>query len=123
LSPLDPPDLLGIEGELKQEVRLRVTRELRVGDLVGAVRPKLDEVRNPAPTVGVDEDALVNDVVRAAADRVDICVVLQQSDRAPRGGLATYGEYGFTCRRATQLGLGPCVCVEPSDKDALEAYA
>jgi hypothetical protein len=47
-----------------------VPSELRVGDLVRPVRLPLDEVGNPAPAVGVDEDALVDDVVRAAPDRV-----------------------------------------------------
>ena len=41
-------------------------RELRVGDLVRPVRLPLDEVRNAAPAVRVDEDALVDDVVRPA---------------------------------------------------------
>ena len=68
--PLNPPELLGVERELEQEVRLRVPRELRVGDLVRPVRLPLDEVGDAAPPVGVDEDALVDDVVRAGADRV-----------------------------------------------------
>jgi len=67
---LNPPELLGVEREPEQEVRLRVPSELRVGDLVRPVRLPLDEVGDPAPALGVDEDALINDVVGAGANRI-----------------------------------------------------
>ena len=58
---LDPRDLLGVEAELQDVGGLRVARELRVDDLVAAVRLPLDEVGEPAP-VAVDEARLVDDV-------------------------------------------------------------
>ena len=61
-AALDTADLLAVEGELEQEVRLRRAGELRVGDLVGAVRLPLEEVGDPAPAGGVEEDGLVDDV-------------------------------------------------------------
>ena len=58
---LDACDLLGVVGELKDVLRLRAARELRVDDLVEAVRLELDEVGNPTPAV-VLEAGLVDDV-------------------------------------------------------------
>jgi hypothetical protein len=67
--PLYAPELLGVERELEQEVRLRVPRQLRVRHLVGSVRLPLDEVRDAAPAIRVDQHALVDDVVAATPDR------------------------------------------------------
>ena len=61
-AALDAADLLAVEGELEQEVRLGRAGELRVGDLVGAVSLPLEEIRDPAPAGGVEEDCLVDDV-------------------------------------------------------------
>ena len=51
LAPLDPRDLLGVEAELEHVRRPRAARELRVDDLVAAVRLALEEVGEPAPAV------------------------------------------------------------------------
>jgi hypothetical protein len=51
--PLHPPQLLGVKGELEQDVRLRMPRQLRIGDLVRPVRLPLDEVRDPTPIVRI----------------------------------------------------------------------
>jgi hypothetical protein len=57
---LDPSELLGVEAELKQVSRLGPASELGVDDLVGAVRPKLEKVREPVPPV-LDERRLVDE--------------------------------------------------------------
>ena len=54
-APLNASDLLGVEAELEDVVRLRVPSELRVDDLVGAVWLKLEKVGAPAPAGGVVE--------------------------------------------------------------------
>ena len=64
----DPLDLLGVEAELEDVLRLAVPRELRVDGLVGAVRLPLDEVGEAAP-LAVDEAGLVDDV-GAGAERL-----------------------------------------------------
>jgi hypothetical protein len=56
----DPPDLLGVEAQLQHVRRLPAPGELRVDDLVAAVRLPLDEVRQPAP-LPVHERGLVDD--------------------------------------------------------------
>ena len=65
---LNPPDLLGIEAELKHVTRLRMPRELRVDHLVPPVSLPLHEVGKPTPAT-VDETGLV-DHVGACAHRV-----------------------------------------------------
>ena len=69
LAPLDPPELLVVEEELEDVGRLRRARELGVERLVGAVRLAEEEVGDAAPVL-VGEDALVDDVGLAGADRV-----------------------------------------------------
>ena len=61
-TPLDARDLLGVEAELEDVRRLRVTRELRVDDLVRAVRLKLEEVGAAGPAGRIVEDGLVDHV-------------------------------------------------------------
>ena len=61
-TALDPGELLGVEAELEHVSRLRMPRELRVDGLVRPVGLALEEVGDPAPAVGVEEDALVDDV-------------------------------------------------------------
>ena len=61
-AALDPRDLLRVEAELEDVRGLRVPRELRVDDLVGAVRLELEEVGAPRPAGGVVEDGLVDHV-------------------------------------------------------------
>ena len=75
-APLDARDLLGVEAELEDVIRLRRARELRVVDLVG-VRPERggrgdahEKVRVPRPAGGVEEDGLVDDL-GAGAHRFD----------------------------------------------------
>ena len=67
-QPLDARDLLGVEAELEDVVRLRRARELRVVDLVG-VRPERgrrvdahQEVRVSGPAGRVEEGGLVDDL-------------------------------------------------------------
>ena len=67
-AALDARELLGVEGELEDVRGPRAARELRVDDLVGAVRVALDEVGDPTPAV-VLEAGLVDDVGCAVADR------------------------------------------------------
>src|SRR5215211_3416983 len=63
---LEARDLRAVEAELQQVRRLRPPRELRVGDLVAPVAERgrrvdaLEEVGEPAPPVGRDQDALVD---------------------------------------------------------------
>ena len=61
----DAPDLLGVEAKLEHVRRLAVTRELGVEGLVGAVRLKDDEVREPPP-LAVDERGLVDHLAAGA---------------------------------------------------------
>ena len=67
--PLDPRELLVVEEELEDVGGLGGARELGVERLVDAVRPAEQEVGDAAPVL-VGEDALVDDVGRAGADRV-----------------------------------------------------
>ena len=69
LAPLDARELLVVEEELEDVGGLRGARELGVERLVGAVRLLHQEVGDAAPAV-VGEDALVDDVGLAGADRV-----------------------------------------------------
>ena len=87
--PLDPRDLLGVEAELQHVGGLRVTRELRVDDLVAPVGLPLDEVGEPAPAA-VDEARLVDHLVTRAhrllcypGRDVEIPVVRDLRDFAP----------------------------------------
>ena len=66
---LDPRELLVVEEELEDVRGLRGARELGVERLVGAVRPAQEEVGDAAPAL-VREDALVDDVGLAVADRL-----------------------------------------------------
>ena len=66
-AALDARELLGVEAELEDVVRLRVPRELGVGGLVGAVRLPLEEVGDPAPAA-VLKAGLVDDVGGRLAD-------------------------------------------------------
>src|SRR5262249_5040987 len=59
-APLDAGDLLRVEAELEDVVRLRVPGKLRVDDLVPAVGLELEKVRAPGPAGGVVEDGLVD---------------------------------------------------------------
>jgi hypothetical protein len=59
-SALDPRELLGVEGELKQVSRLGPAGELGVDDLVRAVGLSLEKVRESAPLL-VDERRLVDE--------------------------------------------------------------
>src|SRR5262249_60886506 len=61
-APLDAGDLLRVEAELEDVVRLRVPGKLRVDDLVPAVGLELEKVRAPGPAGGVVEDGLVDEV-------------------------------------------------------------
>ena len=67
--PLDPRELLVVEEELEDVGGLGGARELGVERLVDAVRPAEEEVGDAAPVL-VREDALVDDVGLAGADRV-----------------------------------------------------
>ena len=69
LAPLDARELLVVEEELEDVGGLRGARELGVERLVGAVRLLHQEVGDAAPAL-VGEDALVDDVGLAGADRV-----------------------------------------------------
>ncbi len=69
LAPLDARELLVVEEELEDVGGLRGARELGVERLVGAVRLLHQEVGDAAPAV-VGEDALVDDVGLAGANRV-----------------------------------------------------
>jgi len=68
-TPLNPPELLGVEAELEHVRRLGGTGELRVDDLVAAVRHALEEVGEPAPGA-VGEVGLVDDVRLGRANRL-----------------------------------------------------
>ena len=61
-ASLDAGDLLGVEAELEDVVRLRVPSELRVDDLVRAVRLELEKVGASTPARRVIELGLVDDV-------------------------------------------------------------
>jgi hypothetical protein len=67
-EPLDTSNLLGVEAELKDVIRLRVPSKLRVDDLVAAIGPTLEKVSAPCPAGGIVEDGLVDHVASAAAD-------------------------------------------------------
>ncbi len=106
LAPLDARDLLGVEAELEDVRRLRVPRELRVGDLVapraevGRRVDALEEVREPAPAA-VEQDGLVDDV-DAGAHRVFRSRGRRARDPTPRRRRARCA--GRSCRRRAATG-------------------
>ena len=103
LAALDARELLVVEEELEDVGGLRRARELGVERLVGAVRLLHQEIGDPAPGL-VGEDALVDHVGRAGADRLR---------RGEGGGLVVAARVGDfengLALRAEALEVGPLV--------------